>query len=51
MEGSWMVQGKLSAMGSILGKKYGTQTNFGEWDERFTMEDLDMFIKKNTIVF
>lgn len=32
--------------GNILGKKYGTQTNFGEWDENFTIEDLEMFIKE-----
>ena len=30
--------------GSILGKKYAVQTNFGNWDNEFTMEILDMLI-------
>ena len=30
--------------GTIYGKKYSVKTNYGAWDEQFTMEDLDMFI-------
>lgn len=32
--------------GSILGKKYATQTIFGEWDENFTMEMLEEIMKE-----
>ena len=31
--------------GTIYGKKYSVKTNYGEWDEKFTMEDLEKFIK------
>lgn len=30
--------------GSIYGKKYSVQTDYGEWDNHFTMEILDEFI-------
>jgi site-specific DNA-methyltransferase (adenine-specific) len=30
--------------GSILGKKYCTQTNYGQWDKDFSMNDLERFI-------
>jgi site-specific DNA-methyltransferase (adenine-specific) len=30
--------------GSIFGSKYSVQTEYGEWDETFTMEKLDEFI-------
>tara|TARA_Y100000741_G_C18241203_1_gene553743 strand:- start:206 stop:1027 length:822 start_codon:yes stop_codon:yes gene_type:complete len=30
--------------GSIYGKKYSVQTDYGEWDSQFTMEILDNFI-------
>ena len=32
--------------GTILGKKYATKTNFGEWDENFTMEQLELIIQQ-----
>jgi DNA modification methylase len=32
--------------GTILGKKYATQTIFGEWDENFTMETLEEIMKE-----
>ena len=32
--------------GTILGKKYATQTKFGEWDENFTMEALEEIMKE-----
>ena len=31
--------------GTIHGTKYSVKTNYGEWDENFTMDDLDDFIK------
>lgn len=31
--------------GTIYGKKYSVKTNYGEWDENFTMENLEDFIK------
>jgi len=31
--------------GSIYGKKYSVQTDYGDWDKQFTMEKLDEFIK------
>lgn len=31
--------------GTIYGKKYSVQTEYGEWDTSFTMEKLDEFIK------
>tara|TARA_B100000674_G_C37860576_1_gene924603 strand:- start:387 stop:1337 length:951 start_codon:yes stop_codon:yes gene_type:complete len=31
--------------GSIYGSKYSVQTEYGDWDEQFTMEKLDQFIK------
>lgn len=30
--------------GTIYGKKYSVQTNYGRWDEEFTMDILDQFI-------
>ena len=30
--------------GSIYGKKYSVQTEYGEWDKNFTMELLDKFV-------
>jgi site-specific DNA-methyltransferase (adenine-specific) len=30
--------------GSIYGKKYCVQTDYGEWDSEFTLETLDLFI-------
>jgi len=30
--------------GTVYGKKYAVKTNFGEWDNEFTMEVLDAFI-------
>ena len=32
--------------GHIQGKKYATKTQFGEWDNTFTMEQLDSFVKE-----
>ena len=32
--------------GTILGKKYCNQTDYGEWDNNFTEEQLEKFIKK-----
>ena len=32
--------------GSILGKKYAVKTDFGNWDNEFTMEILDKFIEQ-----
>jgi len=32
--------------GTIYGKKYCVQTNYGEWDKNFTMEQLESFIKE-----
>ena len=32
--------------GTIYGKKYGTRTNFGDWDHQFTMEQLDSFVQQ-----
>jgi len=32
--------------GHILGKKYATQTDYGNWDNDFTMEQLEEFIKQ-----
>jgi DNA modification methylase len=32
--------------GNVLGKKYATQTNFGKWDEDFTMDKLELFLKE-----
>jgi len=37
---------KFLIYGSIYGKKYSIQTNYGEWDENFTMETLELFIKE-----
>ena len=31
--------------GTIYGKKYSVKTNYGTWDEQFTMNDLEEFIK------
>ncbi len=31
--------------GSIYGKRYAVRTNYGEWDSKFTMEKLNLFIK------
>jgi site-specific DNA-methyltransferase (adenine-specific) len=31
--------------GTIYGKKYSVKTNYGKWDEQFTMENLEQFIK------
>jgi site-specific DNA-methyltransferase (adenine-specific) len=31
--------------GTIYGKKYSVKTNYGEWDEKFTMNNLEEFIK------
>ena len=30
--------------GTILGKKYCVQTNYGEWDTSFTLEQLEQFV-------
>ena len=32
--------------GTIYGSKYSVQTNYGEWDNTFTMDILDSFIKE-----
>lgn len=32
--------------GSIYGKKYSIQTNYGDWDKNFTMEQLEKFISE-----
>lgn len=32
--------------GSIYGKKYCVKTNYGDWDNDFTMNNLDIFIQK-----
>ena len=32
--------------GSIYGKKYAVKTQFGDWDNDFTIETLDNFIKE-----
>ena len=31
--------------GNITGKKYGYKTDFGEWDKKFTMEELEEYMK------
>lgn len=31
--------------GNIMGKKYGYKTDFGEWDKKFTMEELEEYMK------
>lgn len=31
--------------GSIYGKKYAVTTNYGEWDSKFTLDKLEMFLK------
>lgn len=31
--------------GTIYGTKYSVKTNYGEWDEKFTMETLEDFMK------
>lgn len=31
--------------GTIYGKKYSVKTNYGTWDEQFTMEDMERFIE------
>ncbi|MEK6263503.1 MAG: site-specific DNA-methyltransferase [Clostridium sp.] len=32
--------------GSIYGKKYATQTSFGDWDNDFTMDDMELMVKQ-----
>ena len=32
--------------GTIYGKKYGVQTDYGDWDKNFTMDNLESFIKE-----
>lgn len=32
--------------GTIYGKKYCVQTDYGEWDSSFTMETLEMFVRE-----
>lgn len=32
--------------GSIYGKKYAVQTDFGSWDSDFSMEQLDLFVEQ-----
>ena len=32
--------------GSVYGKKYAVQTDYGEWDKEFTMEILEKFVKE-----
>ena len=32
--------------GSIYGKKYCVQTDYGDWDKNFTLEKLELFIKE-----
>jgi len=32
--------------GTIYGKKYCVQTNYGDWDKNFTMEQMEEFIKE-----
>ena len=31
--------------GSIYGKKYAVKTNYGNWDDSFTMDELDKFVE------
>lgn len=31
--------------GTIYGKKYAVKTQYGDWDDNFTMEDLDQFVE------
>ena len=31
--------------GNVTGKKYGYKTDFGEWDKKFTMEELEEYMK------
>ena len=31
--------------GSIYGKKYAVKTNYGDWDSKFTMQQLEFFVK------
>jgi len=31
--------------GNIYGKKYSVKTNYGEWDENFTMNEMEEFVK------
>lgn len=31
--------------GSVYGKKYSVQTNYGEWDKNFSLETLDSFVE------
>ena len=37
---------KYLQYGTIYGKKYCVQTDYGKWDEEFTMEALDSFIQQ-----
>ena len=39
-----MMKNNFMKFGSIYGKKYSVQTEYGDWDENFTMEILDKFI-------
>jgi site-specific DNA-methyltransferase (adenine-specific) len=32
--------------GSVYGKKYAVQTNYGEWDQTFTIETLEQFVQE-----
>lgn len=31
--------------GTVYGKKYCVQTSYGDWDSKFTLEELDVFVK------
>tara|TARA_B100001094_G_scaffold95220_2_gene91196 strand:- start:9477 stop:10304 length:828 start_codon:yes stop_codon:yes gene_type:complete len=47
-KGNLMEESKMKEnfmkFGSIYGKKYSVQTEYGDWDTQFTMEQLDQFI-------
>ena len=34
--------------GYITGKKYGYKTDFGEWDKKFTMGELEEYMRAPT---
>ena len=42
---SWSKENYLR-YGTIYGKKYCTNTDYGEWDKNFTLEILDKFVEE-----
>ena len=45
-EGKGWSKSNYLKYGTILGKKYCNKTQYGSWDEEFTMEELDSFISE-----